>query len=835
MKPLQGLNWAGTAYVSAVIVAGAALVPLSWLIEPFGAQRVAILLYLGVLTQIATLMPIRWRQGLQTLDGLPLVAAALAAPGPGVAILCWLFLFDGRRPSADLALWKLIFNRAKSALEFGVPSLLMTLVPIAGPMEIPIKTIVYALGPVMIGFPLMARAFAFVDRNSFWQVLRENVGMATVRSAIILGFGGGILYLVLQQPAGWIMGIGLVGLLIAVRANMADAQTQALERMQTLKLAARALDARDPYTESHSERVADLSARIATRLGLHQVEVERIRTGGLLHDLGKLGVRDEILNKAGSLTDEEWERMKLHPDVGADLIAEHSALVHLAPLVRHHHERFDGTGYPQRLHSDEIPLGSRIIAVADAFDTITGPRVYRRTALSNFDAVVDISSGAATRYDPAVVNALREIYGLAPEGDKAAAPSIPPVAGLRLLRRRPQFAFLAAGMAVSSLGDPLTTVGTLVAIYSQTRNAVLVGAVYVTKAVATIALSGLLGAVADRWPRRQLVIFLDLLRAGVLVVTPFAVYESVLWIFPIIATLAIAEAIAQPAREAALPEVVEPSEIGAANALIGAGTNAATIIAYPLAGVVLTIGLGIYPLFVLDALTFIVAAALTLKVGYVGGRILGRSIASGLSRAWAIVEARSTLLVAAIGAFFISMTLPSLILLAYGLSGSGPQAYTLLEALVAVGILAGHLLLVGWRRALDRSPTVIGLLLMGILSAGVVFSQSFPLTAALLFIASIGNAFYTVSNRTTLQALGNTANRGALMSARFAVVQAAAILGYGIGGLLGDRVGPRLTFGLVAFGLLGLAAGITLSRDRPTKSRDIQIRAAAGLAAERAP
>jgi len=181
------------------------------------------------------------------------------------------------------------------------------------------------------------------------------------------------------------------------------------------------------------------------------------------------------------------------------------------------------------------------------------------------------------------------------------------------------------------------------------------------------------------------------------------------------------------------------------------------------------------------------------------------------------------------------MTLPSLILLAYGLSRSGPQAYTLLETLVAVGILAGHLLLVGWRRALDRSPTVIGLLVMGILSAGVVFSQSFLLTAGLLFIASIGNAFYTVSNRTTLQALGSTTNRGALMSARFAVVQAAAIMGYGIGGLLGDRVGPRLTFGLVAFGLLGLAAGITLSRDRPNKSRDIQIRASAGLATERAP
>jgi len=130
-----------------------------------------------------------------------------------------------------------------------------------------------------------------------------------------------------------------------------------------------------------------LSAQIAGRLGLGSFEVERIRTGGLLHDLGKLGIRDEILNKAGPLTPVEWDRMKQHPDLGADMIAEHSALVHLSPVVRHHHERFDGAGYPAGIAGDDIPIGARIIAVADAYDTITGPRVYRRESLSPRAAV----------------------------------------------------------------------------------------------------------------------------------------------------------------------------------------------------------------------------------------------------------------------------------------------------------------------------------------------------------------------------------------------------------------------------------------------------------------
>jgi putative nucleotidyltransferase with HDIG domain len=804
MRPLTGLTWTGTAYILAVIGAGVAIVVLGWQVRPVKIEEVPLLLYLGVLAQIAALMPIRWRHGVQTVDGLPLVTAALVAPGAGVAAVAWIFLFDRRMPSKDVALWRLVFNRAKSALEYGIPSILMMYVPLHGAAEIPIKTIVYALGPVAIGYPLVARGFAFLDGSTFWSVLRENVGLATVRSVVILGFGGGILYLVLNQPAGPIMGVGLVGLFLAVRANIADAQTQAIERVQTLRLAARALDARDKYTESHSERVADLSAQIADRLGLGAYEVDRIRTGGLLHDLGKLGIRDEILNKAGPLTNDEWDRMKEHPDLGADLIAEHSALVHLAPLVRHHHERLDGLGYPQGLSGEEIPIGARIIAVADAFDTITGPRIYRRDSLAPGPAVENISAGTGTRYDPNVVNALRLIHGLPSLADLRGE-EIGPASGLQLLRKRPRFALLTLGMAVSSLGDPLTTVATLVAIYAQTRNALLVGGVYVIKAVATIVMSTAVGGLADRFRRGSLIVMLDIVRAITLLATPVLLSLSISWIFVVVAVLALAEAVSQPAREAAMPELVSVAEIPSANAILGAATNAATIVAYPLAAAVLLLGAGVNLLFFLDAITFGLAALLMLPVGEVGGRIVTRSIAGGIIQAWSVVTARKHLLIAASGALFISMTLPSIILLAYSLSASGPTAYTLLEAVVAAGIVTGHVLLILWRSPLYRSPLTIGLTLMGVLSLVVAISPVLWLTAIVLFAASIGNAFYTVSNRSALQEVSSSDNRGVLMSARFGAVQSAAIAGFAIGGYLGAHFGPRATFAAVGCGLCVLA------------------------------
>src|SRR5439155_14268953 len=142
------------------------------------------------------------------------------------------------------------------------------------------------------------------------------------------------------------------------------------------------------------------------------------------------------------LSAEEWSIMRQHDAIVADLIAQPSALAHLAPTVRHHHERWDGTGYPAGLRHRDIPLGARIIAVADAYDTISGPRLYRPTALDPTAAVAEITRWSGTRYDPAVVDALRALYGLPVAEYERSVDALElrkGLAGIELLRRRPRF------------------------------------------------------------------------------------------------------------------------------------------------------------------------------------------------------------------------------------------------------------------------------------------------------------------------------------------------------------------------------------------------------------
>jgi diguanylate cyclase (GGDEF)-like protein len=175
---------------------------------------------------------------------------------------------------------------------------------------------------------------------------------------------------------------------------------------------AKAVDARDVYTGSHSERVGELSARIARRLGIDEPQVELTRLAGSLHDLGKLAIPEEILRKPGALNDSERLVLQRHPQIGHRML-ESLGVEPIADWVLHHHERWDGNGYPDRLRGEQIPLGARIIFVADAFDAMTSERVYRKP-LSEHDAVSELERCAGSQFDPAVVDAFSEELGAVP-------------------------------------------------------------------------------------------------------------------------------------------------------------------------------------------------------------------------------------------------------------------------------------------------------------------------------------------------------------------------------------------------------------------------------------
>ena len=175
----------------------------------------------------------------------------------------------------------------------------------------------------------------------------------------------------------------------------------------TVKSLAAAIDGKDPYTRGHSERVSRMSLAIAQRLGLSDDECEKIRISGLLHDVGKIGIDDNILKKPAALTDEEYEIMKQHPQKGYKIMSQIPAMKEFLPGMYMHHEMVNGKGYPQGLKGDEIPLMGRIVAVADTFDAMTTDRPYQR-AMKFEDAIERIQSFVGTRYDAAVVAAFTE-------------------------------------------------------------------------------------------------------------------------------------------------------------------------------------------------------------------------------------------------------------------------------------------------------------------------------------------------------------------------------------------------------------------------------------------
>jgi diguanylate cyclase (GGDEF)-like protein len=176
---------------------------------------------------------------------------------------------------------------------------------------------------------------------------------------------------------------------------------------------AKAVDARDAYTGSHSERVGELAARIARRLGFEETQVELTRLAASLHDLGKLAIPEEILRKPGALNESERLVLQRHPQIGHRML-ESLGVEPIADWVLHHHERWDGAGYPDRLRAEEIPLGARIIFVADAWDAMTSERVYRKP-LSEREAMAELERCAGTQFDPIVVGAFYEELGLVHE------------------------------------------------------------------------------------------------------------------------------------------------------------------------------------------------------------------------------------------------------------------------------------------------------------------------------------------------------------------------------------------------------------------------------------
>ncbi|WP_238701077.1 HD domain-containing phosphohydrolase [Mariprofundus erugo] len=252
---------------------------------------------------------------------------------------------------------------------------------------------------------LIQSASMRADLRTCWPGMRE--GRFVAVPVRLQGVSMGVLCLLhpaevpLKGETRQMLGL-LVKKLDTLLDNRAVHAALAANMRETLIALVRTLEARDRYTRDHSARVGGLAAILARDLGLDDDHIDLIRTGGLLHDIGKCGVPDAVLLKPGRYTDQEFAIMKAHPAIGDNILANMDTMVRERLMLRHHHERYDGYGYPDRLAGEGIPFDARIVCVADAIDAMTTHRVYRMAQPLSF-CVDQLKAGSGTQFDPQVV------------------------------------------------------------------------------------------------------------------------------------------------------------------------------------------------------------------------------------------------------------------------------------------------------------------------------------------------------------------------------------------------------------------------------------------------
>jgi len=426
-----------------VAVIGSAVVVLLRLSipPPAGFDLGPLAFWVG-LTLVAAFVPVRLPGGvLANLSTAPLIAAVFDSNLANPFAVCWIAFvgtFELRDFNRQIPWYGGLFNRSNFVLSVYAAWVALQ---VTNPW-------VKEGDPSGTFAQILIVGFAFAVLNNFLSVLaasvRTKAPFAKVWALSVRNVAIGLLG---QIPMGWLMaqialGVGywatipfLIPLLLARYTFTKYAETRDLF-FGTVSALSQAIDAKDGFTRGHADRVSRIAGAVAREMGLGEGEIERIELAGLLHDIGKIGVEDRILMKPLRLDPDEQELMRRHPIYGASILEPSAALRPLVQMVLHHHENFDGSGYPEGLKGEGIPLGSRIIIVADAYEAMTSDRIYRK-AIGHERALEQLSKYKGIQFDPKIVRSLEQL--LAKRGPDAFEVSdLPPInyETLAELRRR---------------------------------------------------------------------------------------------------------------------------------------------------------------------------------------------------------------------------------------------------------------------------------------------------------------------------------------------------------------------------------------------------------------
>lgn len=524
--------------------------------------------------------------------------------------------------------------------------------------------------------------------------------------------------------------------------------------LATTAVLANAMDVKDSRTGLHSQDVAQLSKRIARTVGVSERLAHDAFMAGLLHDIGKVAVPDAILQKPGALSPEEWDVMRSHVVDSAEMVASIAGLSRIAPMVRASHEHYDGSGYPDGLRGEEIPLAARIVAIADTYHALTNDRVYRPRR-STEAALAELERCSGTQFDPALVGALRDAVRGSAGAAATPAPATKPAPAWLTVLRRPAFALLWFGEMVSFLGDEVFFIAITLWVYALTGSAVVLAAALSAGYVAQAGFSFLAGTVADRVDRRAVVAISDVGRAAVVAALPFVLPKSLPAGLVLLAVLNVGSVFFRAAVTALLPSIATLEELPAINALFQTTERIAEIVGGVL-GAAAVLTLGYAGVMFADAGSFLVSACCVLLMPLAWGAGLGSrrgvtfkaDLKSGLRYLWQTPFQR----------YFALLILPGYLTLAFEALRApmvvhtahlSPGAYGVVTSTLGVGKLAVALTLAGLtRRWATPNLAVFAYVLAGF---GVAVFASAPWFLGLIvgtFIFSIGNMMSYIVNTT---------------------------------------------------------------------------------------
>jgi putative nucleotidyltransferase with HDIG domain len=782
---------------------------------PAGLQT--ILLNTAILTVLAlmsSVSPVQTRVGSTvTVSVAPLFGALLLLPPWAAITVAVIGTLDFRLPGRDIPWSRLFFNRGMYALTAGLPALALQATHIASPQlawYVALPLLIVAITALNVG--MMSTALWLISGEPILATAKKVV-VSSLLTYIALPLVGYMIWALMdnkQFPAQLVVFL-LYGPLLVYRASLHKQNRLDQWLRDSFIMQSRVVDKRDGQTFGHSQRVGDMSEQVAHLMHLPEDVCNTVRTAGILHDLGKIAIPDSILLKPGKLTPEEYEIIKSHPVEGAQILAEHPEQQGVAEIVMHHHERWDGKGYPDGLRDTSIPVGSRIVNACDAFDTITQARVFRPTVKTPAEAIRELRELAGTWYDPDVITAL-EIIAAERWGTNipAAAPAVSPVRYREILAVAP-FRRLFVGQAVSYFGDMMNTTGLAIMLFLVTRSPSLVAAGLVTKAVPTILFGLVAGPLIDQFNRQKAMILADVVRAIVTITIPFFAFTWLPGVFIAVFIVAAASAFFNPAKQAILPNLLPGRYLVQANGLISSSEKTMELLGYATAGVIAAFSWA--PLFLIDAATYLVSAVTLLGVpdparNHPQERLtVVRDIREGARFILSNSTLSATMALTTGATLFYGMIMPILVVMAYGPLHGGSIGYGLIEAAVGAGALVGAL---SAHRVMSKVRAgqliILGIAGIGLTNVFTGLSGAIWIALIFLFVQGIVNMLYYLPMIAITQREAPDYIRGRVMSTRFLLVQAGFLAGMASSGPLADRLGAPTVF--VVSGILILAVGL---------------------------